>query len=54
MAYFAHVAFQKHHILPRDFYELDSWSQAFIIASTLVQADDEKEAERELKSKMKQ
>ena len=51
LAEFAHVALQKHNILPRQFYDMDSREQAFTIASIIVQAERDKKEADKIKSK---
>lgn len=50
-ANFAHFIFQKHHIMPRDYYEADRESKAFMIASVELQVEREKREMRKSKRK---
>ncbi len=46
MAVYSHRLFQRHHILPQDFYEMDDCKKAFIIASEQIQIEEEKKLDR--------
>lgn len=50
-ANFAHFIFQKHHIMPRDYYEADRESKAFMIASVELQVERERAEMKKAKRK---
>lgn len=51
LAKFAHISLHELKITPRQFYEMDSWEQSFVIASILVRGEEKEQEAKEIKAK---